>query len=82
VSTVTITEFVASCRALLERVRRTGEPVVITRRGEPVAQVVAPPGSSANRNAALWGCARGTGRILVDIVGPVSHPRDWEVLRE
>jgi len=82
VSTVTITEFVASCRALLERVRRTGETVVITRRGEPVAQVVAPPAAAKNRNAALWGCAHGTGRILGDIVGPVSEPGDWEVLRE
>lgn len=81
-STVTITEFIASCRALLERVRRTGESVVITRRGEPVAQITAPPAASRNRNLSLWGCARGTGRILGDIVGSVSDPGDWEALRE
>ncbi len=38
-----ISEFKVTCLAVLERVRRTGQSIVITRRGEPVAEVIPPP---------------------------------------
>ena len=40
---VTISKFKASCLALLDKVKRTGQPILVTRRGEPIAQVIPPP---------------------------------------
>ena len=39
--TITASEFKAKCLALLERVRKTRKPLRITRRGKPVAQIIA-----------------------------------------
>jgi prevent-host-death family protein len=48
-----ISEFKATCLAVLERVRRTKRPVLITRFGQPVAEVVppsaAPPAQELDR---------------------------------
>ena len=40
--TIAISRFKATCLAVLERVHRTGRPVLVTRFGVPVAEVVAP----------------------------------------
>lgn len=65
--------------ALLQKVRQTGQPIMITRRGEPIAQVVPPP--PPERPAQWLGCMKGTGRILGDIVSPVMDESDWEAAR-
>ena len=44
---VAISEFKAKCLAVLERVRKTRKPILVTRFGEPVAQVVPPPPTKA-----------------------------------
>ena len=77
--TVAISQFKATCLSLLERVRKTGQPLLVTRRGKPVAQVLPPPLPEAAKKSA-FGCMRGTSEQLGDIVGPVSE-EDWEVLR-
>jgi len=46
--TVAISEFKATCLALLERVKNTREPILITKKGKPIAQVL-PPRSPRNR---------------------------------
>lgn len=76
--TVPISKFKARCLALLARVKRTGRPILVTRRGEPIAEVVPPSGRHAPRG---WmGSFASTGRIVGDIVAPASDERDWEVL--
>ena len=40
--TVTASELKAKCQAILDDVARTGEPVTILKRGEPVAQPMIP----------------------------------------
>lgn len=77
---ISISRFKATCLAVLERVRRTGRPVLVTRRGEPVAQVVPPP--APDRSPSWLGAMRGSGRILGDVIGPVSEEDEWEVLRD
>jgi prevent-host-death family protein len=77
--TIAISRFKATCLAVLERVRRTGRPVLVTRFGQPVAQVVPPP--PAEPRSDWLGAMEGTGTIVGDIVAPASDPRDWEVLR-
>jgi len=76
--TISISEFKARCLALLERVKRTGRPLLITRRGEPVALVVSPP--PIERQETWLGCMAGTGVITGDIVSPASDENDWEAL--
>lgn len=77
---IAISKFKATCLAVLERVRKTGQPILVTRFGEPVAQID-PPTPAANSQRWL-GSMRGSMKILGDIVGPISDPDDWEVLRD
>jgi prevent-host-death family protein len=74
-----ISQFKAKCLAVLARVKRTGKPVLVTRFGEPIAEVV-PPRSVA-RPSAWLGAFRSRGRIVGDIVSPASDETDWDVLR-
>ena len=77
---VTISKFKATCLAILDRVKRTGQPVLITRRGEPIAQVVPPPVSEKTES---WlGKFEATGKIVGDIVSPVLTNTVWEVFEK
>ena len=76
---IAISEFEATCLAVLERVRRTKKPVLITRFGQPVAEVVPP--SVPPRPKSWIGSMAGTGKIVGDIVSPISKKRDWEAAR-
>jgi prevent-host-death family protein len=76
---IAISEFKATCLAVLERVRRTKKPVLITRFGQPVAEVV--PSSVPPRPKSWIGSMAGTGKIVGDIVSPISKKRDWEAAR-
>ena len=75
--TIAISEFKATCLAVLERVRRTGTPIVVTRRGEPIAEVVPP--SIAITHGSWLGAMRDTATVTGDLVAPVST-QDWEAL--
>lgn len=77
--TIAISKFKATCLAVLERVRRTGQPVLVTRFGEPVAEIM-PPSPTAKPERWL-GKLRGTGRIRGDVVSPATEGKDWEALR-
>jgi prevent-host-death family protein len=74
---IAISKFKARCLGILERVRRTRKPVLVTKFGEPVAEV-APPPVAARPKSWIGGLAN-TGRIRGDIVSPASDQADWEV---
>ncbi len=74
-----ISKFKATCLAVLETVRRTKKPVLITRFGQPVAEVV--PASAPPRPKSWIGSMVGTAKILGDIVSPASEESDWEAGR-
>jgi prevent-host-death family protein len=77
--TVSVSEFKATCLARLERVRRTGRRLVVTRRGTPIAEVVPP---AVGRQTAGWlGSGAGTGRVTGDLVAPVVATGEWEAAR-
>ena len=65
-------KFKAECLALLDHVAATGEEIVVTKRGKPVARVVPveepPP-------------LLGSGRILVDEEELLAPLNDWEIDR-
>lgn len=74
---IAISEFKATCLAVLERVRRTGLPIVVTRRGEPIAEV-GPPSVAAAPESWL-GAMRDTATVNGDLVAPLGTA-DWEAL--
>ncbi len=77
--TLAISKFKATCLAVMERVRRTGKPVLVTRFGEAVAEIVPPPPPARPDD---WiGSMRSTGRIADDLVAPASEESDWDAFR-
>lgn len=70
-------QFKQTCLKLLEDVRQTREPIVITKRGVPVAQLVPLPVESDWR-----GAMAGTGVIHGDLLMPATDPEEWEALRD
>jgi prevent-host-death family protein len=77
---IAISKFKATCLAVLERVKKTGEPVVVTRFGHPIARIE--PLSSQSPKRIKLGGGVGTMRILGDIVGPISDISDWEAAQD
>jgi len=73
---VAVSKFKARCTSVLEQVRKTRKPVVVTRYGVPLAQVTPPP--APKRRSSWIGCMEGTAEILGDIVGPISSEQDWD----
>ena len=77
VETMAISEFKATCLAVLERVRRTGVPIVVTRHGEPIAEVIPPSVPAAPES---WlGAMRDTATVIGDLVAPLGTD-EWETL--
>ena len=75
--TINASDFKARCLAILDRVRETGERVVILKRGRPVAELWPP---SRARAEYPQGELKGTVTIVGDIVGPVVPEDHWESL--
>ena len=75
---IAISKFKATCLALLERVKASGEPLVVTKRGEPVAMITPPPPPPKAKSA--FGCMKGTIAIKGDIISPIGED-DWEALK-
>ncbi len=76
---IAISEFKAKCLAILDEVQKTKQPIRVTRRGRPIAEV-SPPAPTNNLD---WiGSMKGRMEILGDIISPASDPDDWEVLRD
>jgi prevent-host-death family protein len=75
---IAISKFKATCLAVLERVRKTGEPILVTRFGHPIAEIT-PPGALKK---IMLGRGRGRAVILGDIVGPIGDESDWEAAQD
>ena len=73
---ISISEFKATCLAVLERVRRTGQPILVTRRGEPIAEIMPP--SLATTGLAWLGSMQSSATIIGDIVEPVLDESHWD----
>jgi prevent-host-death family protein len=71
-------QFKARCLSVMDDVNATGEPVIITKRGTPVAKVV--PVTSKKQD--LFGFMAGELKIVGDIESPVVPVEEWEVMRK
>ncbi len=73
--TINATEFKARCLQLLDEVAKTGEDLVISKRGKPVARVIAADTSKP------WLALRGTGRFTGDPFEPAVQEHDVQALK-
>lgn len=71
---VSVSEFKTHCLALLEDVARTGQPIVVVKRGRPLVRVT-PSASVVTQHP--QDTLRGLGKVLMDIEGPTSRASDW-----
>ena len=76
---IRISKFKATCLAVLERVGKTRKPVLVTRFGKPVAQIVPPP--PPDRREDWLDGMKGRGRIVGDIIAPAADLSEWEILK-
>lgn len=75
IKTVTAATFKATCLKLMDEVAETGKPVVITKRGKPVAELA----PLRRKPRTLYGALKGTVTIKGDIAAPVGA--EWNALR-
>jgi prevent-host-death family protein len=75
--TIAAGEFKARCLQVMEDVRTKRTPVLITKRGKPLAKLVPPDEKPPD----ILGRLAGKIEILGDIVSPVTPLEDWESLK-
>lgn len=74
---IAISEFKARCLGLLQDVARTGEPIIVTKRGKPLARVVPNAGSEPGYpQQSLLGSVA----IVGDVLKPALTPDAWEAV--
>ncbi len=73
--TMRAADFKAKCLDVLDQVAERREPVVVTKRGKPVAQVV----PIVKRPKRLWGAMKGEIEVRGDIVSPLDV--EWEAMK-
>ena len=78
IEVMAISKFKATCLAVLKRVQRTGRPIVVTRRGEPIAEVI-PPRPPLPESGWL-GSMVTEATVTGDILEPAVPAADWEAL--
>ena len=66
-------EFKARCLRVMEEVKKYRTPVVITKKGRPVAKLVPPDAPTTD----VFGCMAGSARIGGDIEAPVVAAGTW-----
>jgi prevent-host-death family protein len=79
INKIAISEFKATCLKVLDQVKKTGNPIYITKRGELIAMVSPPPPKA--ESASWLGAFKGDGRIVGDVISPVVDEDEWEVLK-
>ena len=73
--TMSAAEFKAKCLQVMDEVAASGEPVILTKRGRPVAQL----GPLARKPRSLRGFLKGRIKTHGDIVNPIDVA--WNVER-
>jgi prevent-host-death family protein len=66
-------QFKSECLHLLDAVAHSRRPIIVTKRGKPVAKLVPVEEEPID----IFGRMAGTIRICGDIVGPTSEDEEW-----
>ena len=73
--TIKASEFKAKCLKIMDEVAETGESIVITKRGSPVAELV----PARRRPVEIFGAMKGRMKTLGDIISPIDV--EWDAMR-
>ena len=74
--TMKASEFKAKCLALMDEVAKTGETVVVTKNGKPVAKLVP---HAQKKPKEIFGFMKGELKITGDIMSPLDV--EWNALK-
>jgi prevent-host-death family protein len=74
--TIPAGEFKARRLRVMEEVRKYRTPVVITKKGRPVAKLVPPDAPVTD----VFGCMAGTARLAGDVEAPVLPAGAWKAV--
>ncbi|MCP4020204.1 MAG: type II toxin-antitoxin system Phd/YefM family antitoxin [Desulfobacteraceae bacterium] len=77
--TISVSKFKATCLKVIDQVKKTGIPIIVTKRGEPYALVTKPP--SPKKKGSWIGKFKNEGRIVGDIMSPAVDASEWEALK-
>jgi prevent-host-death family protein len=72
---ITASTFKAKCLQLMDEVATTGEPIIITKNGHPVCQLM----PYRPKPETLYGALKGSVLIAGDLIAPLDVA--WEALR-
>jgi len=76
---ISVSEFKATCLEILREIESSGQSIVVTRHGRPVAEVHPP---RPRRARSPIGIMKGRGTIQGDILSPATPDRVWEAFDE
>ena len=76
--TIPASQFRDQCLRLMDEINETGDTLIVTKHGKPVAVV----GPARRDKGSLWGFMEGTTRILGDIDGSAIPPDDWDIVSD
>jgi prevent-host-death family protein len=74
--TIKASEFKAKCLKIMDEVAATGEPVLITKNGVPITQLI----PVKRRPETLFGALKGSILYTGDIISPIDE--EWAAERE
>ncbi len=75
-NTLSVSQFKANCLRLFQQIVRTQKPLVVTKRGAPLVDVI--PHQKRSPPAGIFGCLKGTVTYMGDIVSPAVPEDEWE----
>jgi prevent-host-death family protein len=75
---VSTVEFRKDLFKILDKVNKTHNEVIITKRGKPIAKIVHINDMDSSKDP-LIGAMKGQGKTMEDLTQPVIDTTDWEV---
>jgi len=79
-------EFKAKCLAVMAEVNATGQPVLVTKRGKPLARILPSEEQAAKESPeAIFGCLRHMlkpGAEIGDLTEPIVPLEEWDHLKD
>lgn len=79
IETISVSEFKATCLKIIDQVKTTGIPIIVTKRGEPYALVTKPP--MPEKSESWIGKYKDQIKITGDIMAPVLDEKKWDALK-
>ncbi len=77
---VSATDFKAKCLALIDEMNRTKVPIIVTKRGKPVAELY-PARAQENLAKSFIGSMKGTVLRYDDPFAPAIDPGEWDAMK-